>query len=177
MSLYNLQINPEIKINFCFINNNKFLLFKKNLFSLYVLVPSNINIVKNEKGLLVESFFMKDNISIIKSFYLALQFQIKKLNKPVVKCLLFKGLGLKIHSLTEESLQLKLGFSHIVDITIPQNLKITRIKNFILVEGVDAALVGNFADFIKKKRIPDLYKGKGIFYKNENIKLKIIKKN
>ena len=46
-----------------------------------------------------------------------------------------------------------------------------------MVEGVDVALVGNFADFIKKKRIPDLYKGKGIFYKNENIKLKIIKKN
>ena len=89
MSLYNLQINPEIKINFCFINNNKFLLFKKNLFSLYVLVPSNINIVKNEKGLLIESFFMKDNISIIKSFYSVLQFQIKKLIKPVVKCLLF----------------------------------------------------------------------------------------
>lgn len=177
MSLYNLQINPEININFCFINNKKFLLLKKNIFSSYILVPSSINIVKNEKNLSLEFFSVKNNTSTVKFFYSSLQSQLKKLNKPVVKCLLFKGLGLKIHSLTETLLQLKLGFSHLVDINIPQNLKITRIKNFLLIEGVDAALVGNFADFIKKKRLPDLYKGKGIFYKNENIKLKIIKKN
>jgi large subunit ribosomal protein L6 len=96
--------------------------------------------------------------------------------KGYTKKLRLIGVGFRA-TVTDNTLKLKLGFSHIVDITIPQNLKITRIKNFILVEGVDAALVGNFADFIKKKRLPDLYKGKGIFYKNENIKLKIIKKN
>jgi large subunit ribosomal protein L6 len=108
---------------------------------------------------------------------LFLQSQIKKLKKPVIKCLLFKGLGLKINALTDKFIDLKLGYSHNVKINIPKNIKVTRIKNFLLIEGINAALVGNFADFIKKKRLPDLYKGKGIFYKNETIKLKLIKKN
>jgi large subunit ribosomal protein L6 len=178
----NLQITPEILFSFCLINNKKFLVLKKNTFTIFLLIPDIIYILKKDNQLILNcsnsNILQKKIIETqFNSFYLFLQSQLKKLKKPVIKCLLFKGLGLKINALTDKFIDLKLGYSHNIKINIPKNIKVTRIKNFLLIEGINAALVGNFAYFIKKKRLPDLYKGKGIFYKNETIKLKLIKKN
>lgn len=42
----------------------------------------------------------------------------------------------------------------------------------IIVSGFDKAVVGNFAAIIRSKRPPEPYKGKGIRYSDEIIKLK-----
>ena len=42
----------------------------------------------------------------------------------------------------------------------------------IIISGFDKALVGNFAAVIRGKRPPEPYKGKGIRYSDEVIKLK-----
>lgn len=170
--------SKNIEIKYSLINNKKFLVLQKDKTSIYFFIPLKITVFKKENFLNIGLLSLEKEEDKIRFnlFYLFLCNQFKNLQKPIIKCLLFKGLGLKVHLLTEKFLQLKLGYSHLINIIIPKDIKVTSIKNFLLIEGINAARVGNFADFIKKKRLPDLYKGKGIFSKNEIIKLKIIKK-
>jgi len=46
----------------------------------------------------------------------------------------------------------------------------------VVISGFDKALVGNFAAMIRSKRPPEPYKGKGIRYYDEVIKLKDAKR-
>lgn len=70
------------------------------------------------------------------------------------------------------NLVLALGFSHHVNFSIPEGVKIEAKENKITVFGVDKELVGTEADKIKKIRKPDSYKGKGIRYLGEKLRLK-----
>ena len=106
---------------------------------------------------------------------------LKKNGSPFLKKLLFKGLGLKAALLdvgSNKILELKLGFSHLIRIIIPQTkIGVKLIKNGLLVSGSDLVTVSNFLYKIKSLKLPNRYKGKGIWYKNEVIKLKEIKKS
>lgn len=74
-------------------------------------------------------------------------------------------------------LQLKLGFSHHIYIKIPKNLYVFTPKSSkILIFGSSQKKVDNLAALIKFYKIPEPYKGKGIFYENETITLKQGKK-
>ena len=97
----------------------------------------------------------------------------------IIKRLLLKGLGLKVLSISRTFISFKLGFSHLIKIKIPFGLKIKIYKQKtnqkINIIGNDKTIVGNFASFIKYLRKADSYKGKGIKYKNEFLKLKKVK--
>lgn len=71
-----------------------------------------------------------------------------------------------------EILVLTLGFSHPVRFEPPAGIKISMVENKIKVVGADKELVGRIADKIKKIKEPDAYKGKGIRYEGEKLKLK-----
>jgi ribosomal protein L6P/L9E len=49
-------------------------------------------------------------------------------------------------------------------------------KNILTFEGFDPVAVGNFANKVRSLKFPDVYKGKGFWYKNEVRSLKEIKK-
>src|SRR3989344_5586731 len=76
-----------------------------------------------------------------------------------------------------EDLALKVGYSHPIVFK-----KVTGIKfqvdgnNIIIISGVDKQLVGQVAHQIKTNKKPDPYKGKGIRYEGERLKLKPGKK-
>ena len=73
---------------------------------------------------------------------------------------------------------LLVGFSHDVRVEAPEGItievsaeargKVTEIS----VTGIDKALVGQIAANIRKVRKPDPYKGKGLRYKGEHVKLR-----
>jgi large subunit ribosomal protein L6 len=71
---------------------------------------------------------------------------------------------------------LSLGFSYPVEIVAPFGIKLEVGENKIKVFGIDKALVGQVAAEIRNLRPPDSYKGKGIRYLGESIKLKAGKK-
>jgi large subunit ribosomal protein L6 len=71
---------------------------------------------------------------------------------------------------------LSLGFSHPVEVVPPSGVKIEVSENKIKVFGIDKALVGQIAAEIRNLRSPDPYKGKGIRYLGESVKLKTGKK-
>ena len=69
------------------------------------------------------------------------------------------------------------GYSHPVEVEVPQGLKIEVPSNTELtISGIDKCLVGEFAANIRKIRQPEPYKGKGIRYKDEIIRRKEGKK-
>jgi large subunit ribosomal protein L6 len=73
-----------------------------------------------------------------------------------------------------KSLNLLLGFSHPVEMEVPQGLSVsvdgtTRIK----VEGMSKQLVGQFAANIRARRPPEPYKGKGVRYLGEHVRRKV----
>lgn len=72
-----------------------------------------------------------------------------------------------------ETLSMTLGFSHPVVFDVPKGIKIGVVKQTELtVTGSDKGLVGQVAANIRSLRPPEPYKGKGIRYKGEVIKLK-----
>jgi large subunit ribosomal protein L6 len=67
-------------------------------------------------------------------------------------------------------LKLQLGYSHEVNFEVPQGVTVTTPKQTeIIIEGIDAQLVGQVAANIREWRGPEPYKGKGIKYKGEFI--------
>ncbi|KKT17829.1 MAG: 50S ribosomal protein L6 [Candidatus Nealsonbacteria bacterium RIFCSPHIGHO2_01_FULL_43_31] len=71
-----------------------------------------------------------------------------------------------------QTLVLSVGFSHPVKVPAPQGIAFSAEKNIITVQGTDRGLVGQTAANIRKIRPPEPYKGKGIRYFGEQIKLK-----
>jgi len=69
-------------------------------------------------------------------------------------------------------LKLALGYSHDVNFDVPDGVTVTTPSarnDVIIVEGIDAQLVGQVAANIREWREPEPYKGKGIRYRNEFI--------
>jgi large subunit ribosomal protein L6 len=71
-------------------------------------------------------------------------------------------------------LKLALGLSHPVALDIPAGLKVTVEANTsVRIEGIDKALVGQFAANVRAIRPPEPYKGKGVRYADEHIRRKV----
>ena len=77
-----------------------------------------------------------------------------------------------------KNLLLSMGYSHPVRLEAPEGITFevkaderARTQS-IIVSGIDKALVGQLAADIRKVRKPEPYKGKGIRYRGEVIKLK-----
>jgi large subunit ribosomal protein L6 len=86
-----------------------------------------------------------------------------------------QGLGYKAN-LEGEDLALKVGFSHIVKFSAVEGVKLSVDKNIITVSGIDKEKVGQTAAEIRKIRPPEPYKGKGIRYEGEEVRIKVGKK-
>ena len=75
-----------------------------------------------------------------------------------------------------DSLNLSLGFSHAVNLKIPEGLSCEVQKNVIIVSGISKEQVGEFAAHIRRLRPVEPYKGKGIRYEGEVVRRKVGKK-
>jgi large subunit ribosomal protein L6 len=76
-----------------------------------------------------------------------------------------------------KNLNLVLGFSHPVNVAIPEGINIeTPSQTEIVVKGIDRQKVGQVAAEIRGIRPPEPYKGKGVRYVGEQITLKEGKK-
>ena len=72
------------------------------------------------------------------------------------------------------TLNLTLGFSHPVNMPVPDGLSVKMDGNTkILIEGIDKQQVGQFAAEIRKLRPPEPYKGKGVRYADEHVRRKV----
>jgi large subunit ribosomal protein L6 len=67
-----------------------------------------------------------------------------------------------------------IGYSHPVEFELPNGVSaaVDEKQTTITLSGIDKQLLGQVASHIKEIRSPDAYKGKGIRYSGERIKLK-----
>lgn len=87
-----------------------------------------------------------------------------------------KGTGYKA-SLNGNKLKLLVGFIHPVEMVAPVGIEFqVPEETKVIITGINKTIVGQIASNIRKVRPPEPYKGKGIRYFGEFIKLKAGKK-
>lgn len=164
------KIDKKIKI----IKKNKKLLIIYLQNTIEINLIKDIKIIKNPDILIIVS----NKNKYLNLFYCLIKQKIKGLIRPFRKLIYLHGVGFRF--IVNENIkffQLKLGYSHLIEFYIPEGIKIINYKkNFIIFESYDLNLLTKFIFFIKHFKKPDIYKGKGILLKNEEIKLKEIKK-
>jgi large subunit ribosomal protein L6 len=93
------------------------------------------------------------------------------------KVLELRGVGYKAE-LKGKTLVLSVGLANQLTVEVPSNLAVTvepgqgEITNRVNVSGPDKQAVGNFAAAVRMLRKPEPYKGKGIRYEGEAVKIK-----
>ncbi len=71
------------------------------------------------------------------------------------------------------SLNLSLGYSHPIEVLLPDGIDAKVEKNRILLSGADREALGQLAAIIREQRPPEPYKGKGIRYVDEVVRRKV----
>lgn len=100
---------------------------------------------------------------------------IKGVTQGFEKKLQIEGIGYRA-KIEQEDIILQMGYTHPVKIKKPEGIDFLVEKNIITVSGIDKTLVGLIAAKIRKVRVPEPYKGKGIRYAGEIIRRKQGKK-
>ena len=97
---------------------------------------------------------------------------IKGVNEGYVKELEIIGVGFKA-AVQGNTLVLNLGFSHPVNFSIPEGIKIEAPKpTQLVIKSIDKELIGKIATEIRAIYPPEPYKGKGIRYLGELVRRK-----
>jgi len=97
---------------------------------------------------------------------------IEGVTKGFEKNLELSGVGYRAQK-AGNKLTVQVGYSHPVEFDPPKGIDIVVDgTNKIRITGIDKELVGETAAEIRRIRIPDSYKGKGIKYAGERLRLK-----
>lgn len=98
---------------------------------------------------------------------------VKGVTEGYTKELEIIGVGFKAQ-VQGNNLNLQLGFSHPVNVKVPEGIKIETPKQTqIVIRGIDKEKVGKIASEIRAIYPPEPYKGKGIRYAGEYVKKKV----
>ncbi|GHT95757.1 50S ribosomal protein L6 [Spirochaetia bacterium] len=89
------------------------------------------------------------------------------------KALIITGVGYRAE-VQGTLLSMSLGYSNDIFVGIPTGISVVaEPSGRVLVSGIDKQQVGEFASQIRKLRLPEPYKGKGIRYEDEQIRRKV----
>lgn len=97
---------------------------------------------------------------------------VKGVTDGFVKKLEIQGVGFKA-AVQGKVVNMSLGYSHPINYTIPDQVKVTVEENTKLtIEGPDKHLVGKVASELRSFYPPEPYKGKGVRYVGEHVQRK-----
>ena len=97
---------------------------------------------------------------------------VEGVSKGFSKTLEIVGVGYRAQA-KGRGLELRLGFSHLIDYPAPKGITLeTPNPTTIVVSGPDKQQVGHTAAVIRAFRPPEPYKGKGVRYKGEHVRRK-----
>ena len=84
------------------------------------------------------------------------------------------GIGYKAELIEKSTIKFSLGYSNPVEFSLPQGVTavVEERGTRITIHGIDKEVIGETAARIKRLRPPDSYKGKGIRYRGEMLRLK-----
>ena len=135
-------------------------------------IPRGIEIEAKDNT--VQVLMKKKNLKA-KAIYGTFRSHLSNMSKGVAegwsKVLELVGTGYR-SELLGKTLVLNVGYSHLVKIETPEGIEFDVLKTQITVSGIDKEKVGQVAAKIRAVRPPEPYKGKGIKYKEEEIRRK-----
>jgi len=144
--------------------------------SLSLSLATGVSVVQNEKKLEIK--FSEPGLARTRAGATRahLANMVRGVTKGYEKKLELVGVGFRAQ-VQGKNLNLTLGFSHPVNVSIPEGISIeTPSQTEIVVKGIDRQKVGQLAAEIRDIRPPEPYKGKGVRYAGEQISLKEGKK-
>lgn len=100
---------------------------------------------------------------------------IEGVSNGFTKKLELNGVGYRM-AVKGKTLDFALGFSHPVELPIPEGLEAAVEGNTLSISGIDKQAVGQFAAEIRSLRPVEPYKGKGFKYEDEIVRRKEGKK-
>jgi len=136
--------------------------------------PDKINVSVNNGNIVVERV---GNSRVDKSLHGLTRSVIANMltgvSQGYQKILEIVGIGYKAQ-VVGNKLVLTLGYSHPVEVQLPEGIKASVDAKQILLTltGIDKHQLGQLAENLRVLRPPDSYKGKGIRYSGEHLKLK-----
>ncbi len=98
---------------------------------------------------------------------------VKGVTEEFAKELEIQGVGYRAEA-PGKKLVLNVGYSHPVEMPVPEGLSVSVDNNVIVkITGADRQQVGQFAANVRSVRPPEPYKGKGIRYRDEQVRRKV----
>lgn len=165
-------IISSIKIKIFFFKTQKILVVSNQYSSYYFIFPNFLELIYKNNYLYL---IIKENIQNIKYkllyfFLIHLSTSIKQLLKASATTFLIRGVGLKINFLENSTsiLNLKLGFSHLIFLSIPKSiLSVSLFKKKFILCSFNKMLLGNFANLLYKYKPINIFTGKGLLKKQK----------
>jgi len=140
-------------------------------------IPSDVEFTKTENEV---TFTPRNNTKVAQALWgtsrATLANMVQGVSAGFTKKLTVHGVGYRA-SVQGNLLDISAGFSHPVKMPIPEGLKVEVTDNTnIFITGFDKQALGQFAADVRAVRPPEPYKGKGIRYADERIRMKEGKK-
>jgi large subunit ribosomal protein L6 len=135
-------------------------------------IPRGIKVKKSENKLLVSrQKESKEAASLHGLTRSLIANMVEGVTDGFKKTLELSGIGFRAN-LSGNKLVMSVGFSHTVEIEQPEGITFQVSGNKIMVSGISKENVGKVAAEIRAVRPPDAYKGKGVRYEGEVVRLK-----
>lgn len=145
---------------------------KGPLGELVQLIPSEIKVEVKQNKVVVKRLNDEKRPKSLHGLMRTLIFNmVKGVTQGWSKELELVGVGFRA-TMEKEKLVLNVGFSLPVEFHPPPGIKLGVTKNRITVFGIDKALVGQVAAQIRAVKKPEPYKGKGVRYVGERVRIK-----
>ena len=154
---------------------------KGPLGTLNIPIFDDFNVVVRDREIYIEKRKEKYNKAMLGLLKALINNATHGVTRGFEKTLLLWGIGYRIEEINK-GVKFFIGYSHPVDFILPEGIKAVIEKpprgsdknliSIIKISGIDKQLVGETAARMRKIRLPDSYKGKGIRYVDEKIKLK-----
>ena len=151
-------------------NNNSLLKVKGTFGTLERTIPEIIGVEQTDGTLIVNlKKETRANKALHGLYRTLINNMILGVSEQFVITLVLQGVGYRA-SVQGTSLVLSLGFSHPVNIDIPDGITVEVVQNTTInIKACDKEQLGLFAAKVRSWRPPEPYKGKGILYKGEKI--------
>ena len=148
------------------------ILVKSDKTELKASLPKEINVEIKDNQVLVSIAKNQKTTALHGLWRSLINNMIVGVSEGFIKKLELVGTGFRAN-LKDKTLEMSLGFSHPVEFRAPEGISFAvEEQKTITVTGADKYLVGQAAADLRKLRLPDAYKGKGIRYLGEVVKLK-----
>ena len=138
-------------------------------------IPSGINAKLEEENLLVERDNDEKKVKALHGLARSIiANMVTGVSDGFSRTLEIVGVGYRAEAMGSSQIKFNLGYSNPVEFTIPEGIsaEFEERGTRLILKGIDKQVLGQTAARIRELRPPDAYKGKGIRYSTEKLKLK-----